>query len=157
MTFSSGMKLLDMMPIGYNSDYVITLFNALGEKGRNVYLYDQIPIDMIYPMLFGISYCLILAYFLNKLNKLNSPLFYLCLLPIVVGIFDYLENIGIIIMLNNYPNFSQNLIKSTNIFTIIKSMTTSIYFVVLIIILIILGLKTINRKKTVLISNKIYA
>jgi len=43
MQFSNGMKLLDMMPMGYNSEYVNTLFNTLGEKGREVYLLNQIP------------------------------------------------------------------------------------------------------------------
>ena len=148
MAFSNGIKLLDMMPTGYNSEYVTTLFETLGEKGRYLYLYNQIPVDMIYPFLFGISNSLILAYFLNKLNKLGTPLFYFCLLPVIAGIFDYLENLGIITMLINYPNYSQNLIVSTNIFTIIKSMSTTIYFVVLIIVLIVLGLKTFNRKKT---------
>lgn len=148
MAFSNGVNLLDMMPTGYDSDYVENLFNLLGEKGRDTYLYRQIPIDMIYPLFFGISYCLLLAYFLNKLNKLNSFLIYLCYLPIIAGTFDYLENLGIIAMLINYPIYSQKVIMSTNIFTIIKSMTTSIYFVALLIILIFLGIKSINEKKT---------
>lgn len=148
MAFSNGVNLLDMMPTGYDSDYVENLFNLLGEKGRDTYLYRQIPIDMIYPLFFGISYCLLLAYFLNKLNKLNSILIYLCYLPIIAGTFDYLENLGIIAMLINYPIYSQKVIMSTNIFTIIKSMTTSIYFVALLIILIFLGIKSINEKKT---------
>ena len=147
MVFSNGLKLLDMMPTGYDSDYINALFITLGDNGRYVYLYNQIPIDMIYPLLFGITYCLILAYFLNKLSKLKSPLFYLCLLPLIAGLFDYMENIGVITMLINYPNNSQNLMKSTNLFTIIKSMTTTVYFLCLIITLIILGIKTLNRKK----------
>ncbi|MFT4537392.1 MAG: uncharacterized membrane protein YccF (DUF307 family) [Saprospiraceae bacterium] len=72
MTYSNGMKLLDMMPTGYDSEYVNSLFKTLGVNGREVYLYNQIPVDMIYPFLFGISYCLLLAYFLKILNKINS-------------------------------------------------------------------------------------
>ena len=41
MAFSKGMKLLDMMPAGYNSEYIKTLFDTLGEKGRDVYLYNH--------------------------------------------------------------------------------------------------------------------
>lgn len=66
MTFSNGMKLLDMMPMGYNSEYINSLFEALGKNGRQVYLYNQLPIDMIYPFLFGISYCLLIGYFLKN-------------------------------------------------------------------------------------------
>ena len=147
MAFSSGMKLLDMMPTGYNWEYASKLFNTLGEKGREVYLYNQIPIDMIYPFLFGTSYCLLIAFFLKKLNKLNSPFFYLCLLPIIAGIADYMENFGIITMLKRYPDLPIILTTTTNIFTILKSMATTIYFVALLITMIALGIKMIKEKK----------
>lgn len=147
MTFSNGMKLLDMMPAGYNSDYINTLFETLGEKGREVYLLSQIPIDMIYPFLFGISYCLLLAYFLKKLNKLNTIFFYLCFLPLIAGVADYLENLGIIKMLFNYPDLSQITMRATSVFSIIKSISTTVYFVALIITLIFIGIKTVKKNK----------
>jgi len=148
MHFSNGMKLLDMMPIGYDSEYINSLFEALGDKGRFVYLYNQLPVDMIYPFLFGVSYCLLLGYFLKKINKLNSAFFYLCFLPVIAGTADYLENFGTITMLNTYPVLSQTVMEYTNVFSIIKSMTTTVYFIALIIILLMLGVKTIKERKT---------
>lgn len=148
MEFSNGMKLLDMLPTGYNHNYVNELFKTLGENGRETYLTNQIPVDMIYPFLFGLTYCLLLAYLLKKINKLKSPFTYLCLLPIIAGIADYLENIGIITMLNSYPDLTPIATKTTNIFTILKSSSTTVFFLVLIIMLISLGFKAIVRKKT---------
>ena len=148
MGFSNGMKLLDMIPTGYDLNYVSELFSSLGENGRKTYLTNQIPVDMIYPLLFGLTYCLLLAYFLKKLNKLNAPYTYLCLLPIIAGIADYLENFGIITMLKSYPDLTEIAVKTTNSFSLIKSISTSVFFIVLIIVLIILGFKAINRKKT---------
>lgn len=147
MEFSNGMKLLDMMPTGYDLNYVSKLFSSLGENGRGTYLTNQIPVDMIYPLLFGLSYCLLLGYFLKKINKLKTPFLYLCLLPVIAGISDYLENIGIITMLNSYPDLTQALVSTTNIFSILKSISTSAFFITLIIILITLGLKAMNNKK----------
>ncbi|MCM4151004.1 hypothetical protein DHD05_05310 [Arenibacter sp. N53] len=147
MGFSKGLKLLDMMPGGYNSEYIKTLFGNLGEVGRSVYLYQQIPVDMIYPGLFAISYCLVMGYFLQKLQKLDTVYFYLTLLPIVAGIADYLENFGIITMLNSYPEVSQLSMGLTNTFTIVKSMATTIYFVALIITMVIFGIKTLNKRR----------
>ena len=146
MEFSDGMKLLDMMPTGYDLNYVSELFTSLGENGRLTYLTNQIPVDMIYPLLFGLTYCLLLGYFLEKLNKLNSPYIYLCLIPIIAGVADYLENIGIITMLKNYPILNEITVNTTNIFSVIKSISTSIFFIVLIVILITLGIKVLNRK-----------
>lgn len=148
MEFSNGMKLLDMMPTGYDLSYVSQLFTSLGENGRLTYLTNQIPVDMIYPLLFGLSYCLLLGYFLKKLNKLNSPYSYLCVIPIIAGIADYLENIGIIKMLKNYPELKETAVYKTNIFSVIKSISTSIFFIALIVVLITLGIKVLNRKKS---------
>jgi hypothetical protein len=148
MTFSNGMKLLDMMPTGYSSEYVLSLFETLGVNGREAYLYNQIPVDMNYPFLFGISYCLLIACFLKKLNKLDSTFFYLCFLPIIAGIADYLENFGIINMLINYPNLSQISMDATNIFSIVKSMSTALYFIALIFTLLLFGIKLAKAKMT---------
>jgi len=148
MEFSNGMKLLDMMPTGYDWNYVNELFKTLGENGRNTYLTTQIPVDMIYPLLFGLSYSLIFAYFLKKLEKLNSSFIYLCLLPIIGGFADYIENFGIIIMLNNYPELTEITVYVTNAFSVLKSTSTSIYFIALIVILIILGIKFVKINRT---------
>jgi hypothetical protein len=101
---------------------------------------------MIYPLLFGLTYSLLLAYFLKKLNKLKSPFTYLCLLPIIAGIADYLENIGIITMLNSYPDLTETTVNATNTFSVIKSTSTSIFFIAVIVTFILLGIKFVKKK-----------
>lgn len=146
MRFSGGMVLLDMLPTGYDPSYVKSLLNKLGESGRSAYLVIQIPLDMIYPLLFGITYCLITAYFLKKIGKLETSLFYVCLLPLFAGLFDYFENIGIIVMLVSYPDLSVTMARVTNVFSILKSSFTTISFIALIIILITLGSRKLFKK-----------
>lgn len=148
MAFAGGMKLLDMMPTGYNAEYVNSLLGALGAPGRNAYLFTQIPVDMIYPFLFGVTYCLLHAYILNKLGKLESILFYLCFIPVFSGLFDYLENIGIIAILNSYPDNSILLSQTTNVFSVLKSSFTTAYFIILTISLIVFIIKLIIPKRT---------
>lgn len=148
MKFTNGMKLLDMMPAGYDFDYASKLFSSLGENGRATYLTIQIPVDMIYPLLFGLTYCLLLGYFLKKLNKLYSPYLYLCLLPIIAGIADYLENFGIMAMLKNYPALTEITVNTTSSFSMVKSISTTALFIALIVLLIILGIQLIRSNKT---------
>ncbi len=145
MVYGSGMRLLDMMLLGYDIAYVNDLFDALGSKGREAYLHMQIPLDMIYPALFAISYCLVLGFFLNKLDKLKTTLVYLCLLPFFAGAMDYAENIGIISMLTAYPTISNRTVTITSYFSLLKSMATTLYFVILIASLVILGIKTFRK------------
>lgn len=132
MNYSGGLKILDLMPFGYDHEYVNLLLNSLGQDGRWAYLYYQIPLDLFYPFLYGISYCLLLALVLKKLEKMDGSLIYLSLIPIFSAICDYFENVGVIIMLNRFPNNSVLLTQITNVFSILKSATLTIYFLILI-------------------------
>lgn len=145
MAYANGMQLLDMMPLGYDIAYVNDLFDTLGSNGRDAYLGKQIPLDMIYPSLFAISYCLVLGFFLNKFDKLKTVLVIFCLLPIVAGAMDYAENIGIIALLNDYPKISDRTVTITSYFSLLKSMVTTLYFIILISSLVILGIKTLRK------------
>lgn len=147
MKYANGMNLFDMMPTGYSIQYTKTLLETLGIQGRKTYLYSQIPVDMIYPLLFGITYCLLVVYLLNKIKLIEKPIIYLSLLPIFAGLFDYLENIGIITMLNSYPDFSSLTSEITNVFTIIKSVLSTITFIFLLILFTIFIVKKIKNQK----------
>ena len=147
MGYSGGMKIFDMLPMGYQPEYAGLLLEKLGVAGRNVYLYYQIPIDLLYPFLFGITYCLLLAYLLNQIQHLKAVYFYLCILPLLAGLFDYLENFCIINLLVSYPQVSEGSIQISSFFTVIKSLLSTISFTVIIAVLIILVFKKIVRKK----------
>lgn len=136
MVFADGMKLLDMLPFGYEAQYVQLLFEELGEDGRNAYLTRQLPLDMIYPGLFAISNSLIMVYFLSKMGKFNGWVVNLAFVPVVVGLADYAENAGIITMLLNYPNQTDTMVELTSTFSVVKAMSTTVYFVSLMVVLI---------------------
>ena len=146
MSFSGGMNILDMMPAGYDAAYVNELFEKLGKVGRDAYLFMQIPLDLIYPALYAIGFCLVLSWFLNKMGKLHGNLVYFSLLPVVAGFFDYCENFGIIAMLQAWPAIPTTWVKVTNLFSVLKSGLTSIYFIVLIVVIVIFGVKTFLKK-----------
>jgi len=131
MQYAGGARILDMMPTGYAPFYVDLLFNELGEQGRSIYLTNQIPVDMIYPFLFGICYCLLMTFFLKKLGRLDHWAFYFSYLPLAAGLFDYLENLGVILMLNSFPNISPSLVQISSTFTLLKSGLTTLYFLAL--------------------------
>lgn len=136
MHYAHGMKLPDMLPTGYHAAYIHQLLTALGESGRQAYLYKQLPMDMLYPGLFGITYCLLLAWLLRRLQQTESVLFLFCYLPLLAGLFDYFENFGIITLLKTYPHQTGFMVSVTNTFTILKSGLTTVYFVVLLLVLL---------------------
>ncbi len=146
LSFSDDIKLLDMMPTGYDFNYVTILLASLGPSGRSAYLHQQIPLDMIYPLLFAVTYFLLLGLILKQMVKSQSVLFYLCFISVLVGIFDYLENIGIIMLLTSYPDISKLLAQTTNFFTLGKSYSTIVYFTILLVTIIVFLVNKLRRK-----------
>ena len=145
--YSNGMKILDMLPTGYRAEYVQTLFQTLGETGRTIYLFQQIPLDMFYPGLFAISFSLLLTFIFEKVFSKESKLQLLSIVPIFGGLFDYFENIGIIVMLLIYPNFQPWIARITNIFSVLKSTFTIIMFALLTIGIIMFLIKKLKNRK----------
>lgn len=146
MAFADGMELLDVLPFGYEAHYVQLLFDTLGEEGRHTYLTRQLPLDMLYPGLFAVSYSLITVYLLSKMGKFNGWVVNLAFIPIVVGLADYLENAGIITMLLKYPNQTNLMVEMTSTFSVVKAMSTTVFFVCLVVILVAYAILHFRRK-----------
>ena len=122
------MKLFDMSPGGYDLLYAKKLLNSIGPAGRETYIKRQLPIDFIYPGLFAVTYTLMLVWLFAKRFDGNSKVFFLALVPAIAGLFDYFENIGIIIMLSSYPNIAPLVVQVSSLFSIIKSMLTVAFY-----------------------------
>ncbi len=131
MQYAPEMKLFDMSPTGYSFLYAVDLLNALGVEGRGRYLYQQLPVDFIYPGLFAVSCCLLLTWLFSMSINANSRMFYLCFVPVLAGLFDYFENICIVNMLIYYPDITEIHVFTSSSFTIIKSGLTTVFFVIL--------------------------
>ena len=136
LSFAPEATLFDMSPTGYSYSHAIELMKSLGLEGRKTYLTVQIPLDFVYPALFGVSYALLITWILKQSVARESKLFLLAFLPLLAGIFDYLENMGIIAMLNGFPDVSESLVLITSSFTIAKSVMTSLFFVFLLVAII---------------------
>ncbi len=147
--FGDGLKVLDMVPTGYDFDYVKSLFDNLGEEGRAVYLKQQIPLDLIYPFLYAISNLLLLAYLLKKSGIQKTRFYFLCLIPVAGRIFDYLENFGTIGLLTKYPEITPFQVSINNYFTILKSSFVTLFFIVLIITFLVFVYKKIQAIRAV--------
>ena len=141
--FANGLQIFDMKPNGYSFTDAKELLGNLGKSVRNFYLFRQLPLDFVYPILFMMSNVLILSFFLKKIGKLESW-FLLVLFPVISGVFDYLENFGLIYLLTSYPKITEIGVRIISTFTVIKSLFTSLYFVILLFVLAILIFKKIK-------------
>lgn len=148
-TYAGGMELLDMMPGGYDSNYVYQLLKTLGKDGRDAYLYRQIPLDLLYPGLFGITYCLIIGWFLKQIGKLNAPWTWLCWFPVIGGAFDYFENFGVITLLTSYPDRSDLLAGVTSFFSVTKAVASSLGMTAVVVLAIAFLIRKLTNRQRI--------
>lgn len=136
---AGGLELFDVRMIGYTPEYAMQLLSALGSEGRLVYLTQQIPLDMIYSLLFAMSYSVLTAYLLHRLSWFEGPAFYLVMLPLIGGLLDGCENLAVMTMLNQFPDLSNKTAILANYLTRTKfafSMPALMSIVILLIIFV---------------------
>ncbi len=136
-----GLKIFDMSPTGYSFDYAKELLESIGPVGREFYLTRQLPIDFIYPGLFSVTYTLMLIWLFGKRFDRESRIFWLALIPALAGTFDYLENIGIILMLKSFPNIIPSVVQVSSLFSIVKSIMTTVFYILLLFGLLMLAIR----------------
>jgi len=133
---SGGIPVFDMMLAGYDIQYAHSLLTVLGVDGIDYYLWRQIPLDLIYPALFGISFFLLATWLAGKLNGFQRVLRLTALVAVAAGVYDYIENIFIVLMLRSFPELPDTLVGAASIATIFKSGLTMTYFVVIVVVLL---------------------
>lgn len=147
--FANGMSILDLKPLGYDLNYVNQLFAQLGDAGRMYYHKTQLAVDFIYPLLFIVCYTALAIYTTVRLKKAYKPFKWLYWLPLVAGLSDYAENLFIHHMLNTYPKINPTTVTLSSIASVVKSSTTSIYFILIITAgVVVIGQKYLWSKKT---------
>lgn len=131
--FAPGFILFDLSLTGYSYEYALSLLNALGAEGRDVYRYLQLPVDFVFPVCLAISSALLLVWIFSKGFAPVAKIFYVSVLPFIGGFFDYLENISIARMIHSYPNVSNELVSASSAFTQLKTFFTVMAFLFLLV------------------------
>ena len=123
----AGMAPFDMRPGGYSLIEAETLIAALGEEGRRVYLTIQIPLDMIYPGLLGLTLFIALTRVAAGLGgAAGRALRALRWLAILAALADYAENLMIVMMLTGGDEPAAALVASASTASMAKAGLTTL-------------------------------
>jgi hypothetical protein len=144
---AGGMEPFDMLPTGYDAAYAMNFMGSIGPEGRAFYLTRQIPLDLLYPGLFAISFSLIWLWLSAKIDKVPGIFKFCVFLPVYAGLADYIENGFIIAMLMSFPELPDSLVVTASAFTIIKSVATSLFFMALLSLAIMFGVQIFKHRK----------
>jgi hypothetical protein len=127
----SGQIPFDMRLFGYSKLEATQLLDALGEDGRRYYLTRQIPLDTIYPALLAATLISAIGWLRLRLPR-NKLMRVGIVCSVSAAVFDYVENLGVVAMVLNWPNLSHPLVYAASSASIAKSgMTTAAISIVL--------------------------
>lgn len=116
---SGGVPILDMR-LSYTPDDAYALFSALGSAGRQAYRALHLLPDVLFPIGYAFTFAFASAWFLLRLFPLDHRLQWLCMLPLVAGLADLLENVLLVAASLAYPGRIDGLVRAAQLMTRIK-------------------------------------
>jgi hypothetical protein len=125
------------MRSSFTPDDAYELFTALGNEGRQAYrLFHLVP-DTLFPICYSVTFAFISPWFLVRLLPRDHNLQLLCLIPLISGLADILENYCIVLASLAYPSRIDWLVRGAFLMNRIKFGLLPIGLVLLIIIVVI--------------------
>lgn len=131
-TSMTGEELLDFS-IGYSPNEAYQMVNHYGEFGGAFYRI-LLLLDTVFPIVYMIFGVLLLGFILNKYFIKKEKLYLLLLLPVIGMAFDWLENVMISLMLNQFPEPFDLLAQLCASFTILKFTFTGLTLVLAVLL-----------------------
>ncbi len=119
----------------YSSEKAYEILANYSNEDLTEYIIGELTVDLVYPII----YTLFISFFIFKLSKKYT----LSLFPLLILFLDYFENIGIVVILNHYPQKLPNIVTITSIFT---SMKWTLVAISILMILALLIMKLYKRK-----------
>ena len=104
----------------YDPATVYDWMGKLGPTGRQLYAASELSLDLAYPILYNLLLALLMATVFRRAFPSGSRLQKLPLLPGVTLLADYLENLGVVLLLLNYPRQLPALARLASLFSSTK-------------------------------------
>ena len=116
---SQTQTLLDWR-FGYSETQINAIFKAIGPVGRKAYLFYSAIIDVLYALVYSLSFSLLLSVFFRNSFSKTHYFQYFNVFPFLVGIFDIFENVAITYLLIVFPSENHVMAKLASAFSLIK-------------------------------------
>jgi len=143
---ADGSMPFDMRPFGYSFDDALVFLSAIDDQGRDFYLDTQQLLDSMYPALFAITVAIPLVRLVPRYWG-----WMLAVVAIAAGIFDYLENRAVAVLLTTEPDLvTETMVYTANNWTLAKSISTTIASVALLVALLVKGIKWVKNRKAIM-------
>lgn len=134
----TGTKISPDTNLLYNRDDLFNIASVYGQEGRDAYIFLRFTFDLVWPIVYFIFLVSFISILIQEL-QIKRRYKYLLFLPIFGVIFDFLENIFCVIVMNKYPTELMLFAQIAPIMTLFKwiFMGMSICSIFILIILLI--------------------
>lgn len=107
--FTPGFQPLDITIPSYTPAHAHQTIAKLSDEGRAYYRSIELGVDLVYPLIYGIAFALLITYLLAKVSLPKSKIRWLALLPLIGMLFDYAENLSIVSLIDHFPQQSDGM------------------------------------------------
>lgn len=144
--YSNGVRNLDAR-FSYTAEEVSHLLASLGENGRTHYVHGTV-VDFFYAISMGfVVYSLFNLIMGNRINNFLHRLISVAI-PVAYLLCDWMENVGILLFLHNYPSITGSTVSVFSSFSTIKhSMSIAALLYLLILILLRIWKRFSNKEQ----------
>ena len=139
LKITGGASILDL-EFGYSQEEAYQMLTALGTAGRSFYLMKISPLDFLFPFTYMLCFAGWIALLIKQVTH-RDRYKYLLLIPVLTMLFDWMENVNIIVMLNGYPDLPAGAVFSASISGMLKTVFTIGNIIVMSVLFIIFSLK----------------
>ena len=121
----------------YSPSELYHMANKFGELGRTDYIKARFTFDLIWPLVYTFTLVTTISWLLSRAVTLTSKWRHANLLPFIVLILDYLENISTSLVMFRYPARADLIASLAPFFTFFKWVTLVISFIMLLVAIIL--------------------
>lgn len=142
---SGSTDLLDIQPKESTAD-IYQYLEQVGSDGRAILKKIYHFHDFLFPLIYGGFYLLSIAYLIRRISKNKRWLLFL-IVPLLMVVFDYIENFSILKLINAYPEKLVGLAGMLSAITLMKWSLGIVAGIILITSLIIHLIRKYRKKR----------
>ncbi|MEQ8219223.1 MAG: hypothetical protein RH981_13375 [Arenibacter sp.] len=129
-----GTKVFDLQTFGYSLYEAESIVDNLNNETTALYLFPQLTLlDLLYPFLLALFLSSLLFRLIKITTSKGNVASILLVIPFVAMLFDYAENICIILMISKSIEISETIVLLSSSFTVLKGVLTSIAWIVILV------------------------
>ena len=129
-----GTKVFDLQTLGYSVSVAESIVENLNNETTSLYLFPQLTLlDLLYPILLALFLSSILFRLFSITETKSKIASILLVIPFMAMLFDYAENICVILMISKSLELTKTLVLLSSSLTILKGLFTSITWITILV------------------------